>query len=171
MKIRHLDIDPFDEAFLAAPYANQDALRDAGQVVWLEPVRCFSMARFAEVSASLNDWETFVASRRVGMTDFFKEETRHPVVVLLKTNPPVHDRTRGQVNKVTSLASIKQEMSGWCTKAEAERLVRSFLTTGIDIAVSGIANTIRTFVLHPYQRAKVRANLGLAIKPLEERLR
>ena len=35
---RPLDFDPFDEAALADPYAHHNALRDAGPVVWLEPV-------------------------------------------------------------------------------------------------------------------------------------
>lgn len=30
--------NPFDEAFLADPYAHHDALRDAGPVVWLDSI-------------------------------------------------------------------------------------------------------------------------------------
>ena len=53
MTIPTLTLDPFDEAFLADPYAYHDALRDAGPVVWLEARQCFGMARHGEVQAVL----------------------------------------------------------------------------------------------------------------------
>ncbi len=274
MTIAQLDLDPFDEAFLADPYAHHDALRDTGPVVWLEPVRCYAMARYAEVSASLKDWETFVSSRGVGMADFATEEPWRPPSLLLEVDPPIHDRTRGLMNKVASLSSLKAVMPGWCTKAEAlvdglldqqidavvdlgeafplsvfpdligiraegrehlipygttafngfgprnrlfeeamanaaaataavmesckrenlvpggwgaqvfdaadrgdctpaeaERLVRSFLTAGLDTTVNGIGNMIHAFAQHPDQWAMLRADPSLAKKAFEESLR
>jgi hypothetical protein len=45
-RVPSLAIDPFDEGFLADPYAHHDALRDAGPVVWLAPIiQAFGMAR------------------------------------------------------------------------------------------------------------------------------
>ncbi len=274
MSIPHLKLDPFDEAFLADPYAHHDALRDTGPVVWLEPVGCYAMARYAEVSASLKDWETFVSSRGVGMTDFATEENWRPPSLLLEVDPPIHDRTRGLMNKVASLTSLKAAMPDWCAKAEAlveglldrtidavadlgeafplsvfpdligiraegrehlipygttafngfgprnrlfeeamanaaaataavmesckrqnllpggwgaqvyaaadrgdctpaeaERLVRSFLTAGIDTTVNGIGNMIHSFAQHPDQWAVLRAEPSLAKKAFEESLR
>lgn len=274
MTIPRLDLDPFDEAFLADPYAHHDALRDTGPVVWLEPVQCYAMARYDEVSASLMDWETFVSSRGVGMTDFATEEPWRPPSLLLEVDPPIHDRTRGLMNKVASLASLKAAMPDWCaraealvdgllgrkidavadlgeafplsvfpdligiraagrehlipygttafngfgprnrlfeeamagaaaataavmesckrenlvpggwgaqvyeaadrgdcTPAEAERLVRSFLTAGLDTTVNGIGNMIHAFAQHPDQWATLRADPSLAKKAFEESLR
>jgi cytochrome P450 len=269
-----LDIDPFDEAFLAAPYTFHGALRDAGPVVRLKPINCFAMARYAEVSASLKDWQTFVSGRGVGMTDFARETPWRPPSLLLETDPPVHDRTRGLMNKVASLSSLKAAMPQWCAKAEmlvdrllgqtvdgvrelgeqfplsvfpdligireegrehlipygttafngfgprnqlfeeaianaaaasaavmescrrenlapngwgmkvyeaadrgectpeeAERLVRSFLTAGLDTTVNGIGNMLHAFAQHPDQWAKLRADPSLAKKAFEESLR
>ena len=74
MSAASLAIDPFDEAFLADPYAHHEALREAGPVIWLEPIGAFGMARYAEVQAALRDHETFCSSRGVGLSDFAKEE-------------------------------------------------------------------------------------------------
>jgi cytochrome P450 len=60
---------------------------------------------------------------------------------------------------------------GECTLAEAERLVRSFLTAGIDTTVNGIGNMIDAFCQHPDQWARLRAEPGLAKKAFEESLR
>jgi 4-methoxybenzoate monooxygenase (O-demethylating) len=274
MPIPRLAIDPFDEAFLADPYAHHDALRDAGPVVWLEPVQCYAMARYAEVSAALKDWQTYISSRGVGMTDFATEEPWRPPSLLLEVDPPLHDRTRGLMNKVASLSSLRSFMPEWkakaealveglmgreidavteigqafplsvfpqligireegrehlipygttafngfgprnrlyheamakaadataavmesckrenlvadgwgaqvyaaadrgeCSHAEAERLVRSFLTAGIDTTVNGIGNMLHAFALHPEQWRKLRAEPALAKKAFEESLR
>jgi 4-methoxybenzoate monooxygenase (O-demethylating) len=274
MPIPRLAIDPFDEAFLANPYAHHDALRDAGPVVWLEPVQCYAMARYAEVSAALKDWQTYISSRGVGMTDFATEEPWRPPSLLLEVDPPLHDRTRGLMNKVASLSSLRGFMPEWkakaealveglmgreidavmeigeafplsvfpqligireegrehlipygttafngfgprnrlyheamakaadataavmesckrenlvadgwgaqvyaaadrgeCSHAEAERLVRSFLTAGIDTTVNGIGNMLHAFALHPEQWRRLRAEPALAKKAFEESLR
>jgi hypothetical protein len=51
--VERLAIDPFDEAFLANPYAHHEALRGAGPVVWLEPIGAYGMARYAVGRAKL----------------------------------------------------------------------------------------------------------------------
>lgn len=120
-----LDIDPFDDAFLADPYAHHDALRDAGTVVWLEPIQAYGMARHDEVQASLRDHETFCSGRGVGLSDFSKEEPWRPPSLLLEADPPLHDRTRGLMNRIVSLRSLKELRPVWEEKAEAlaDRLV------------------------------------------------
>jgi 4-methoxybenzoate monooxygenase (O-demethylating) len=117
--IPSLAIDPFDEAFLADPYAHHAALRDAGPVVWFEAHQCLGMARHADVFAALKDHETFVSGRGVGLADFSKEEPWRPPSLLLETDPPVHDRTRSIMNKVATLASLREARPGWLAKAEA----------------------------------------------------
>jgi cytochrome P450 len=270
-----LDIDPFDEAFLADPYAHHAQLRDAGPLVWLEPIGCYAMARFDEVQAALKNWESFISGRGVGLADFAREEPWRPPSLLLETDPPLHERTRGLMNKVASLAGLRalqpawrdradalveevlaqgqidavadlaeafplrvfpeliglredgrenlipygttafngfgpqnrilaQSMAdaadaiawvaesckrekltpgGWglavyeaadrgdCTEAEAERLVRSFLTAGVDTTVNGIANLVLAFSQNPAEWEKLRADPSLAKRAFEESLR
>lgn len=270
-----LDLDPFDESFLAGPFAYHAVLRDAGPVVWLEAIGCYGMARFAEVQPALKDWETYISGRGVGLSDFAHEEPWRPPSLLLETDPPLHDRTRGLMNRVASLASLrdvkpvwrekadalvdavltrrtidavpdlaeafplsvfpeliglrddglehlipygttafngfgprnrileqamagavdhiawvnascKRDMlkpGGWgmqvyeaadrgdCTHDEAERLVRSFLTAGVDTTVNGIANLVHAFASHPGEWDKLRADPKLAKRAIEESLR
>ncbi|MGZ8347860.1 MAG: hypothetical protein ACXWUP_12185, partial [Allosphingosinicella sp.] len=120
-----LDIDPFDEAFLADPYAHHDALRDAGPVVWLEPIGAYGMARFEEVQAALRDHDAYCSGRGVGLADFAREAPWRPPSLLLEADPPLHDRTRGIVNRIVSIPALKALRPVWQERAEAlvDRLV------------------------------------------------
>ncbi|WP_295639194.1 cytochrome P450 [Novosphingobium sp.] len=60
---------------------------------------------------------------------------------------------------------------GECSEAEAERLVRSLLTAGVDTTVNGIANLVHAFAENPGQWRKLRAQPDLARKAIEESLR
>jgi hypothetical protein len=270
-----LRLDPFDKAFLADPYAHHHAIRDAGPVVRLEVIGAYGMARFAEVQAALRDHETFCSSRGVGLADFSREEPFRPPSLLLEADPPLHDRTRGLMNRIVSPRALKElrplwqakaealvdelvarrrfdavkELSevfpmmvfpdtiglrddgrenlldyanivfnafgprnavfeegnrgkeqaigwvadackrenlksgGWgmavyeaadrgeCTADEAERLVRSFLSAGVDTTVNGIAHLVLGLAQHPPEFARLRDNPKLALKAFEESLR
>lgn len=275
MAIPSLALDPFNDAFLADPYAHHDILRDTGPVVFLESIGCYAMARYAEVQAALKDWQSFVSGRGVGFSDFDTEEPWRPPSLLLETDPPIHDRTRGLMNKVASLSSLKVVMPVWqekadrlvdnlvlarridavtdlgeafpllvfpdliglreggrehlipygttafnafgprnhlleeallaateatawvaesckrerlrpdgwgaqvfaaadrgdCSPQEAERLVRSFLTAGVDTTVNGIGNMIHAFATHPDQWQLLREEPSLTKRAFEESLR
>lgn len=114
-----LDLDPFDPAVLADPFASHAALRDAGALVFLPRIGCFAMARHDEVQAALKDFATYVSGRGVGLADFSREKPRRPPSLLLETDPPVHDRTRGLMTRVASLASLRMVMPAWQAKADA----------------------------------------------------
>jgi len=270
-----LAIDPFDEVFLADPYAHHDALRDAGAVTWLEPIGCYGMARFTEVQAGLRDHQRFCSGRGVGLADFARETPWRPPSLLLEADPPLHDRTRALMSRIVSIPALKalrpiwEERAealvdrlvaqrrfdavtelgetypmlvfpdtigvpeqgrdqllryaaatfnafgprnaifergnadaadaiawvaqackrenlahgGWgmavyeaadrgeCTPDEAERLVRSFLSAGVDTTVNGISHMVLAFTAFPQEWDKLRARPGLAKKAFEESLR
>lgn len=273
--VPRLAIDPFDEAFLADPYAHHEALREAGPIVWLDPLGVYATARHTEVTAALDDWRNFISGRGVGLTDFAREKPWRPPSLLLETDPPVHDRThrlmaqvmslprlkklaplwrdeadrlvadlvaRGRFDAITELAeefplrvfpatigmmdgarehllpyaglafnsfgprnailldsqaraseaidwvdkACRRENlapDGWgreiyraadeghCTEEESHRLVRSFLSAGVDTTVNGIGNMINALAHHPEQWAALRANPQLKRKTFEEALR
>ena len=60
---------------------------------------------------------------------------------------------------------------GECTADEAERLVRSFLSAGVDTTVNGIAHMMLALAQNPAEFAELRANPALAPKAFEESLR
>jgi cytochrome P450 len=270
-----LDIDPFDKAFLADPYAHHDAIRDAGAVVRLDGLGAFAMGRYDEVKAALRDHETFCSGRGVGLADFSREAPFRPPSLLLEADPPLHDRTRGLMNRIVSLRALKDlrpvwqrkaetlvdnlierrrfdavkdlaeafpmsifpdtiglkdegrehlidyativfnafgprndvfeegnrgkeaaigwvadackrrnlKPGGWgmavyeaadrgeCSEEEAERLVRSFLSAGVDTTVNGIAHLVLALATYPEEFGKLRADAKLALKAFEESLR
>lgn len=270
-----IDIDVFGEEFLANPYGYHAQVRDAGPVFYLRKYGIYGMARHAEVSAALKDWQTFISSRGVGLSDFATEKPWRPPSLLLETDPPVHDRTRRLMNQVVSLAALRKlqplwqaeadalvetllarrnvdgvadlaqayplrifpptiglpeegrenllsyamatfnafgprnrvftdseaaagpaaawvamackrtnlSASGWgadvyaaadagaCTEDEAERLVRSFLSAGVDTTINGIGNMLHAFARHPEQWAKLRAQPSLVKRVFDEALR
>ena len=130
-------IDPFDEAFLADPYAYHPALRDAGPVVWLEPIKCFAMARHAEVQAALKDHETYCSARGVGITDFAVDAPMRQPSLLLEADPPLHDRTRALMNRIVSPIALKSLRPIWQAKADA--LVEALVAQRTFDAVTDLA--------------------------------
>jgi cytochrome P450 len=60
---------------------------------------------------------------------------------------------------------------GECTADEAERLVRSFITAGVDTTVNGIATALHAFAEYPDQWLALRENPALLRKAIEESLR
>jgi cytochrome P450 len=112
------DIDPFSHEFLNDPYPSHHVLREAGPVVWLERYSIWTVARYAEVHATLNDWQTFCSSRGVGMSDFAKEKPWRPPSLVLERDPPDHRRTRSVLAKVLSAPSLKSLQEGFAAAAE-----------------------------------------------------
>ena len=104
----HLDIDPFCVAFLTDPYPDHARMRDAGPVVYLTRYGIYAMARHAEVSAALTDWQTYSSARGVGLQDFAKETPWRPKSIVLETDPPLHDRTRKVLQRVMSPTAMRR---------------------------------------------------------------
>lgn len=142
-----LAIDPFSETFLADPYAHHEALREAGPVVWLEPLGVYASARHAEVSAALNDWQSFVSGRGVGLSDFAREKPWRPPSLLLETDPPLHDRTRRLMAGVMSLTKLRALAPAW--REEAEGLVEGLVSHG---QIDAVADLAEEFPLRVFPR-------------------
>lgn len=142
--IQALDVDPFGEAFLADPYPYHVQLRDAGPVVWIEQYQAYAMARFDEVQLALRDHQTFCSGRGVGLADFSKEEPFRPPSLLLETDPPLHDQTRGLMSKIVSLKALKKLSPIWQEKAEI--LVASLVKKGRFDAVSDLSEAFPLMV-------------------------
>lgn len=133
-----LDLDPYSEEFLLDPYPFHKQLRDAGPVVWLPKYGVYAMARYGEVRSALQDWETFVSSRGVGLSDFKKEEPWRPPSILLEVDPPFHTRTRGVVSKILSRPALESLRADFTRKAE--ELVDRLIEQGGEIdAITEIA--------------------------------
>lgn len=54
-----VDLDPFSRENLTNPYPLQEAMREAGPIVWLKPYGIWATARHEHVQAILNDHAAF----------------------------------------------------------------------------------------------------------------
>ncbi|GAB3292149.1 cytochrome P450 [Parasphingorhabdus pacifica] len=132
-----LDVDPFAESNLVAPYTMHERLRDAGPVVYLDRYQVWAMARHHEVHASLTDHETFCSSRGAGLSDFHKEEPWRPPSLLLEADPPEHTVARSAMGKVISASTVRGFRSTF--RSEAEALVDELVARGRFDAVTDLA--------------------------------
>ena len=86
-----LDIDLFDEAVIAEPYACYRAIREAGPVVWLPRNGIWSMGRYADVRAALGDHELFSSAGGPGANMPANAGMRGTIIA---SDPPDHDALR-----------------------------------------------------------------------------
>lgn len=169
MTIPRLAIDPFDEAFLADPYAHHDTLRDAGPVVWLEAIGCYAMARHDGVSAALRDAATFVSGRGVGLSDFAREAPwRPPSLFLAAANrdprkwPDAErfDITRAASGHVGFGFGIHQCLGQMVARLEAEAVLGALIPRVRSIRLAGVPERRLNNTLHAL------ATLPVEIEPV-----
>jgi 4-methoxybenzoate monooxygenase (O-demethylating) len=138
-------IDPFSLAFLSDPHPGQEALREAGPVVWLEADGVYAAARYAEVREILADPATFCSSRGVGLSDFARETPWRPPSLVLERDPPEHDRARAVLNRALS-ATVMRSLKARFAEA-AERLAGDLARKGRFDAVADCAEVYPMMVL------------------------
>jgi cytochrome P450 len=112
-----LSIDPFSDEFLTEPYPFHEQMREAGAVVQLDTYDIFGMARYADVHAALNDWQTFSSARGVGIEDFAKVKSWRPPSMMLETDPPAHDKARNVMAPIFSTGVMRRLRDAWLVKA------------------------------------------------------
>jgi len=129
--------DPFSADFLDDPHVVHEALREAGPVVYLSRYGVWACARYAEVHAILQDWQTFCSGRGVGIHDLANAKTSRLPSLVLETDPPLHDRTRKVLSRVLSPAVMKTLRERFTE--EADRMVAALVTRGEFDAVTDLA--------------------------------
>jgi len=102
------DIDPFSAEFLSDPYPFYAALRAAGQIVWLERIGVWAVARHADVHAILQDWQGFCNSGGGGLANYHKEKPWRPPSLILEADPPLHTRTRAVLTRLMSPKALRE---------------------------------------------------------------
>lgn len=105
--------------------------------MWLSRYGIYAVARYEEVHAVLNDWQTFCSSRGVGLSDFAREKPWRPPSLVLETDPPEHDRARAVLQRVLSPVVMRRLKEDFA--AAADRLVADLLAQGEIDAISDLA--------------------------------
>ena len=114
-------VDPFDHDNLEDPVPFHTALREAGEVLYLERYDLYAMGRYEQVHAALIDWQTFQSGAGVGLSNFRFEKPWRPPSLLLETDPPRHDAPRVVLEKILSPRAIRGLHDEWA--ADADELV------------------------------------------------
>ena len=114
-----LDLDPFGPAFFDDPYPGHAAVRETAPVVRLPRYDCFAVGRHDEIRTMLTDWESFVSSRGVGLTDYKTHPPYRGPSLVLETDPPMHTHRRNVLNQVLSPAAVRALRPRFAAAAEA----------------------------------------------------
>ena len=110
--------DPFDDNTLEDPGPFHAALRDAGEVVYLEKYDLYAMGRYAQVHAALIDWQTWQSGAGVGLSNFRFEKPWRPPSLLLETDPPRHDAPRVVLERILGPRALRGLQDKWADDAE-----------------------------------------------------
>jgi cytochrome P450 len=117
--VPEIRVDPFGDEFLEDPYPHHHELRDCGRLFWVPAIGAYGMARYADVKAALADDQAYCSGRGVGLSDFAKVTPFRAASLLLETDRPLHDRTRGLMNKIVSLSALRARREQWQATADA----------------------------------------------------
>lgn len=156
-----LDVDPFSDEFLADPFVQHALIREAGPVVWLERYGIWALGRYDDVFATLMDWETFISSAGVGITDFRREPPPRPPSIILEADPPLQTRTHRILARVLSPAALRSMRAAF--EDEAQRLVDRILERG---TIDGAEDVARAFPLKVFSDAVGLPDEGREILPV-----
>ncbi|MEC7760689.1 MAG: cytochrome P450 [Pseudomonadota bacterium] len=114
-----IDLDPFDDDLLSDPYPFYDALRAAGPVVWLSRWNICAVARHAEMHTVLNNSDTFISGRGVGVCDYGRVAPPRPPILILESDAPLHSRLRTVYNRTLSAVAVRTLRAHFTEVAEA----------------------------------------------------
>ena len=133
------DLDLFCDEVLRDPYDVYAQLRAAGPIVYLSRHDCYAFPRYAEVRMALEDHETFISGKGVGLSDFGnKSRLGTPIA----SDPPLHTLVREVVADRLSLRAIREIAPD--IQIKADELVARTLERG---AFDGVTDFSREFPL------------------------
>ena len=114
-----IDIDPFDESVLLQPEPFQEALREAGDFVWLSAYGVYATGRYNQVADILRDWQTYSSEGGVGLANFHKEKPWRPPSLVLEHDPPEHTRARAVLMRALTPVALRRLRDGFAREAKA----------------------------------------------------
>lgn len=147
--------------------------------------------RFDAVADLAEAFPMLVFPDTIGLMDEGRENLIDYAMIVFNAfgprNAVFHDGNRGKEGAIAWVAEACRRENlkpgGWgmavfeaadrgeCTAEEAERLVRSFLSAGVDTTINGIAHLVLGLAENPAQFAALRNDPKLALKAFEESLR
>lgn len=118
IQIPELDVDPYAHDSLLNPYPMHEIMREAGPVVKLKNYPVYACARHQEVQQVLSDYENFISSAGVGLTNFNLETPFRPKSLILEADPPQHTQMRNILARILSPKAVAQIRDAFAAVAE-----------------------------------------------------
>lgn len=109
------DIDLFSDEVLADPYPYYRQLRDVGPLVELPQYGVVALARFAQVTDALTDWETFSSADGVGFNDVLNQAFQGTIIA---SDPPYHDQLRAVLAERLAPRSLRALRADIASRAD-----------------------------------------------------
>jgi len=138
------DVDPYDEAILAAPEAFYAELRAIGPFAYIPKYAILACGRYDEVKEVFGDHERFVSSRGVGLVDFEQADPWRPPSIILEVDPPEHTRVRRILSRALSPKVMRDSANMFA--ATAKTMVAEVKAKGRFDAVTELAERYPTTV-------------------------
>ncbi|GAA1701447.1 cytochrome P450 [Microbacterium sediminicola] len=123
-----LDIDPFSVASLSDPRPVDEAIRESGEIVWIQKHGLWFTGRHSVAEAIFRDYETFESSAGTGVTNTKRAENWRKPSVILENDPPSHTKYRRIMTSVLSQRVVRRLTEGF--QEQADRLVDEAVTAG-----------------------------------------
>lgn len=102
-----LDIDPYSVEVIDNPYPFQEALREAGPLVWLSRYECYATGQYDAARTVFSDDSRFLCTAGVGLTDIRSPDSLRDQNPLMEVEPEVHKRVRSSMMKILSPVAIR----------------------------------------------------------------
>lgn len=131
------DVDPYDREILTNPEPFYEELRQRGPFVYLLKYAVLACGRYAETKEVFSDWERFVSSRGVGLSDFHHADNWRQPSIVLEVDPPQHTRARAVIARALSRPAVAALNAAFY--AEATEFVDRLLERGTFDAVEDLA--------------------------------
>ncbi|MBS7705490.1 cytochrome P450 [Chelatococcus asaccharovorans] len=150
-----LNLDPYAPETIDNPYGFDEALREAGPVVWLSRYQCYATGRFDEAQTAFSDDSRFLCTAGVGLTDIRKPESLRDKNPLMEVEPAVHRRVRGNMMKILSPTLMRSYRARFEEKADA--IVAQMVKKG---RFDGLHDLVEPFILDVFPET-----VGIRINP------
>lgn len=140
-----LDVDPFAPEVLAVPGSLDTVLRDTAAVSYLPRIDAYAVARHADVTQILRDWQHFESGPGVGLSNFRKVKKWRATSAVLEADPPAHDAPRRVLEAVLGPSAQRALRETWLSAARD--LVDGLLEGPGPVRVDGMRDIAAAFPL------------------------
>lgn len=154
-RIPVLDMDPYALAVIDDPYPFQEALREAGPVVWLSRYGVYAVGRFAQAQDVFSDETRFLCTAGVGLTDIRKPGSLRDKNPLMEVEPEIHARVRSNMLKILSPTALRAMRARFDERAEVH--VARVLAQG---RFDGVHDLVEPYILDVFPET-----VGIRINP------